>query len=126
MGVDASNYLKQVAGILGASGVALGALGAHALHPRLVEAGKVDNFRVAVLYQLLHASALVGISAMCKTDSENSTLERVGQMFTVGTTMFSGSIYLLVFNIGPKKLLGPTTPLGGLILISGWTMLAFS
>jgi uncharacterized membrane protein YgdD (TMEM256/DUF423 family) len=96
----------------------------------------VESWRVAVLYQLLHASALVGISALCDARAKNeaegsssfggsSNLRRVGELLALGTTMFSGSIYCLCFGIGPKKILGPTTPLGGLIMISGWTMLAF-
>jgi len=40
----------------------------------------------------------------------------------LGTAMFSGSIYLLCLDIGPKKLIGPITPVGGLLLICGWTM----
>jgi uncharacterized membrane protein YgdD (TMEM256/DUF423 family) len=38
-GGNSNHYLIQAAGLLGASGVALGALGAHALHPKLVERG---------------------------------------------------------------------------------------
>jgi uncharacterized membrane protein YgdD (TMEM256/DUF423 family) len=36
--------------------------------------------------------------------------------------MFSGSIYFLCLDVGPKKVLGPITPIGGLLLISGWVM----
>ena len=43
-------------------------------------------------------------------------------MMAAGTAMFSGSIYLLTLDIGPKKLLGPITPVGGLLLIGGWVM----
>jgi uncharacterized membrane protein YgdD (TMEM256/DUF423 family) len=40
----------------------------------------------------------------------------------LGTLLFSGSIYFLTLDIGPRKILGPITPLGGLLLIGGWTM----
>lgn len=120
------DYLKQVAGLLGASGVALGALGAHALHSKLVERGVLDSFRTAVLYQLFHASAIIGVAALSQNNPGNPSLKRVGQLLAIGTTMFSGSIYCLCLGVGPKTILGPTTPLGGLIMISGWTLLAFS
>ena len=41
----------------------------------------------------------------------------------LGTVLFSGSIYLLTLDIGPKKILGPITPVGGLLLMSGWVMI---
>ena len=40
----------------------------------------------------------------------------------VGTAMFSGSIYHLCLDIGPKRILGPTTPIGGSLMIAGWVM----
>ena len=40
----------------------------------------------------------------------------------VGTAMFSGSIYCLTLDIGPKKIFGPMTPVGGLFLIAGWAL----
>uniref|UniRef100_A0A7S3PB95 DUF423 domain-containing protein n=1 Tax=Amphora coffeiformis TaxID=265554 RepID=A0A7S3PB95_9STRA len=126
-GEGKGHYLKQAASILGATGVALGAFGAHGLKSRLMERGMMDSWRTAVLYQLFHATAILGISALCESSSkeDNGRLQRVGQLFALGTTMFSGSIYMLCLEIGPKKLLGPTTPLGGLVMISGWVLLGF-
>lgn len=120
-------YLKQVASLLGASGVVLGAMGAHGLHSKLVERGMLENWRTAVLYQLFHATAVLGVSALCETSSSphDLRLKRAGQLLTLGTTMFCGSIYLLCFEIGPKKILGPATPIGGMVMISGWVMLGF-
>ena len=46
--------------------------------------------------------------------------------FAAGTLMFSGSIYALVLlpeAHGLRKLMGPTTPLGGLTLMAGWLAL---
>ena len=40
----------------------------------------------------------------------------------IGTAFFSGSIYLLCLDFGPKKLLGPMTPIGGSMMIAGWVM----
>ena len=118
--------LRQAASLMGACGVALGALGAHALHPKLVERGMLENWRTAVLYQLFHASAVLGVSVLCESHPDNGRLKRSGQLLTVGSTLFSGSIYMLCFAIGPKKIVGPTTPIGGFIMLSGWIMLGFS
>jgi uncharacterized membrane protein YgdD (TMEM256/DUF423 family) len=52
--------------------------------------------------------------------NNSSKIVLAAKMMAVGTMMFSGSIYCLALNVGPKKVLGPTTPLGGLILIGGW------
>lgn len=125
---DASTQFRQIAAAMGASGVFLGAMGAHKLNESLMKRGLLDSWRTAVLYQLFHASCLLGVSALCGQDEQggNKRLVRAGQMLALGTTMFSGSIYLLCFGVGPKKILGPTTPLGGLLMIGGWVMLAAS
>jgi uncharacterized membrane protein YgdD (TMEM256/DUF423 family) len=123
-----SDSLKQAASFLGAMGVGLGALGAHALQETLVKRGTVESWRTAVLYQLFHATAVLGVAALCESADEDKypRLQRAGQLLTVGSTLFSGSIYMLCFGIGPKKLFGPTTPVGGLIMLSGWIMLGLA
>jgi len=130
-----ADQLRKLAAFLGASGVALGALGAHALHDNLTRRGRLDNWRTATLYHLLHAVAVLGVSALCESKSSpqravggkphpaEERLVRAGQLMTVGTAMFSGSIYLLCFGYGPKMVLGPATPIGGLIMIGGCLML---
>jgi len=47
-------------------------------------------------------------------------------LLTAGTVLFSGSIYGLVLSKSAsfKKIMGPMTPVGGLLLIAGWTSLA--
>lgn len=131
-----SDMLRRYAGLLGASGVAAGAFGAHALKDFLSKKpGALDNWKTAVTYQLLHATALLGVSALAsnqgrllgeekdkpiKTGPNYST---GGNLMAIGTLMFSGSIYGLCLGVGPKKLLGPTTPIGGLLMIAGWVVI---
>ncbi|PKY40820.1 hypothetical protein RhiirA4_395172 [Rhizophagus irregularis] len=43
-----------------------------------------------------------------------------GCLILAGTTMFSGTIYLLVLNKLRFKFLGPVTPIGALIMLAGW------
>ncbi len=83
-------------------------------------------------YQLLHAVALLSLSVIDRkntmriapnNNSQSSSSAWSGaKVMALGTAMFSGSIYLLCLDIGPKKLIGPITPVGGLLLICGWTM----
>jgi uncharacterized membrane protein YgdD (TMEM256/DUF423 family) len=50
------------AGMLGGTGVVLGAFGAHLMRKYLQEAGFTDVWETAVRFQLIHAAALVGIA----------------------------------------------------------------
>ncbi|KAL7539808.1 hypothetical protein ACHAXR_009632 [Thalassiosira sp. AJA248-18] len=124
MSSDRSTNLRQLASLLGASGVGLGAFGAHALKATLSKkAGAGDNWKTAVSYQLLHAVALLTLSTLDRKELKTHPSSwSGGKMMALGTALFSGSIYLLCLDIGPKKILGPTTPVGGLLLISGWVM----
>ncbi len=101
------------AGLLGFTGVALGAFGAHALKDTLAANGTIATWQTAVLYHLVHAVAL----------ATGPTAPWVGRCWTVGVVLFSGSLYWLA--LGGPKLLGPITPLGGISLLLGWTLLAW-
>jgi len=130
-----AEQLRLAASFLGASGVALGAFGAHALHSKLTANGKMDNWKTAVMYQLFHAVAILSVSILCDQEGDKRKqhqsssvggrghYQRAGQCMALGSFLFSGSIYLLCLEKGPKKLLGPTTPVGGLFMIGGWVML---
>jgi uncharacterized membrane protein YgdD (TMEM256/DUF423 family) len=89
------------------------------------------TWTVASTYHLLHAAAILGVAALCKAyeneqNGPSRQIVRAGQLLAAGTTMFSGSIYLLALGIGPKKILGPTTPIGGMLMIGGWAMLGLA
>jgi uncharacterized membrane protein YgdD (TMEM256/DUF423 family) len=94
-------------------GVLLGAFAAHFLRPRLVAEGTIEVWQTAILYQWLHALALLALG--------QGTLLRRGPIvcWTVGILLFSGSLYLLALDT-TQKWAGPLTPLGGLFFIIGW------
>jgi uncharacterized membrane protein YgdD (TMEM256/DUF423 family) len=125
-GSDRNTSLRQLAALLGASGVGIGAFGAHALKATLgKKPGASDNWKTAVTYQLMHAVALLSLSAIERKslrDAPSSSSWSGGKLMALGTAMFSGSIYFLCLDVGPKKIWGPMTPVGGLLLISGWVM----
>ncbi len=108
------------ASLLGFTGVALGAFGAHGLKATLEATGGVENWKTAVLYQLVHAVALLAV-----TGHAESVARRVGLWWTPGVVLFSGSLYLLALG-APAKFLWPVTPAGGLALLIGWGTLGWS
>jgi uncharacterized membrane protein YgdD (TMEM256/DUF423 family) len=110
-------------GLNGAVAVALGAFGAHALKPRLIEAGMLSAWETAVLYQLVHAVACLGLLAWSATSPSRARTLRLPIVFwLLGSLLFSGSLYVLA--LGGPRLFGPITPLGGLLFIAGWALVA--
>jgi len=96
--------------------VAMGAFGAHALSQRLTERA-LDIYKTAAQYQIYHALALMGVglwSAAYSTSQANLS----GWCFTLGTLVFSGSLYALALT--DIKILGAITPIGGVLFLVGW------
>jgi uncharacterized membrane protein YgdD (TMEM256/DUF423 family) len=122
--------LVQIAGISGAIAVALGALGAHYLKGKM-EAGiltaeNLQAFDTAMKYHMYHTLAILCIAFFSEKLS-HKFLEHAANFFIVGIVLFSGSIYILstkaLFGIEGLRWLGPVTPIGGLLFITGWIML---
>ena len=104
-------------GIVGALAVVLGALGAHgSVAEHLQARGDYygDIWRTAALYHLVHSAVL-----LAWTLRPGALRSNIASWFLItGITAFSGSLYgLACFE---AKFLGPVTPLGGLLLITGW------
>ena len=104
----------QLSGLIGATGVAAGAFGAHYLKPVLEKRGTVEAFKTGVQYQLLHAVAILAAHKLGSTESTS-------KWWAVGVLLFSGSIYGL--SLGGPRVLGPVTPIGGICMIVGWAKL---
>lgn len=108
-------------------GVILGAFGAHLLKQHL-SPEHLTTFETGVRYQFYHGFALLLLSVLLYKRKTKIMLY-AGWFFIVGTLFFSGSIYLLATQEITKistSILGPITPLGGLLLITGWTLLLIS
>ncbi len=114
--------ITLAAALLGLSGVALGAFGAHALKPTLEAHGSIETWKTAVLYHLVHAVALLALAGW--RDAHGGPSGKVAALWTVGVVLFSGSLYWLA--LGGPMLLGPVTPLGGVAMLAGWALLAWS
>jgi uncharacterized membrane protein YgdD (TMEM256/DUF423 family) len=115
------------ASILGTLGVISGAFAAHGLKGLLTEQ-QLEIWHTAVQYQFYHVFALLFLSTFAK--SENGLIRISYYLFTFGIVFFSGSLYLLACRdlIGWNWLaiMGPITPLGGLLFIAGWITLGLA
>ena len=103
---------RTAAAILGATGVALGAFGAHALKAMLEANDRIDTWETAVFYHLVHSLALLILS------TQPSMRRSTFYCFVGGVAVFSGSLYLLCMS--GLNWLGAITPIGGICLIAGW------
>lgn len=105
--------------------IILGAFGAHGLKD-LVSLDKIESFKTGVLYHLIMSLALMVVRF--SADFSSSKIAAIRWVF-VGLCLFSGSIYLLVFNaifqLPINAFLGPITPIGGLLMIVGWLNLGW-
>ena len=107
--------------VLAALAVAAGAFGAHALRETLTP-DRLDTWKVAASYQLIHAVALVALGASGRLTTGLGVWG--AGLLLAGCLIFSGSLYALCLS-GIGKL-GAITPLGGLAFISGWVLIAVS
>ena len=107
-----------MAGLLGTTGVAAGAFGAHALEG-LVTAERLSVWETAADYHLIH-SVVVLVLAL----QQDQVLWRWPIFgFVSGVCLFSFSLYLLVLT--GISTLAMITPIGGLLLIISWLWVAF-
>jgi len=116
----AYRWIGILAGILGLTGVALGAFGAHALKATLLELATLPIWQTAVLYHLIHSVALLAVAGRSAADRK---LAWAAGCWAVGILFFSGSLYGLA--LGGPKFLGPITPLGGIAFLLGWSLVAW-
>lgn len=102
--------------------VAIGAFGAHAFKDILISNQRQDVFDLANRYQFYHGLALMLIAALFGRTESPPKLGLIGSLMLLGTLVFSGSLYLLsLLNL---SWLGAVTPIGGVMLIIAWGLLA--
>lgn len=106
------------AGIFGLLAVVLGAMGAHALKD-VLSGNQLSSFETGVRYQMYHALLLLVLSNIKELQSKF-----ILWLIVLGVFLFSFSIYLLnlrfELNLESLSILGPITPIGGILLISAW------
>ncbi len=112
--------------VFGGLAVVAGAFGAHGLK-NLLPAGQLQVYDTAVRYQFYHGLALILTGLLIK-NFNNKNFVRAGNCFIAGTILFSGSLYILsasgLLNLQMNRI-GIITPIGGLLMITGWILLLF-
>jgi uncharacterized membrane protein YgdD (TMEM256/DUF423 family) len=112
----------MIAAASGAVAVGLGAFGAHALK-NMVEPDMLEVWKTAVFYQFIHTLTIF-IAAVCAPLWNSKSVLWACLAWTGGILLFSGSLYALVLT--GIKILGAITPIGGVLMILGWLLLAYS
>lgn len=101
--------------------VALGAFGAHGLKGR-VDPALLANWNTAADYLGLHALALLACGLTLLHRPEAELVNWAGWAFIIGVSLFSGSLFAMTLT-GLRQL-GMITPIGGVLLILAWALLA--
>ena len=114
-------YITEIIGtVFCLLSVILGAFGSHYLKNKITQS-EIQSFEIGVKYLIYHGLSLLIISQLYL----DITIW-ISVLITVGTILFSFSIFFLstqtLFNKN-LKILGPITPLGGLLIIIGWFLL---
>ena len=100
--------------------VVFGAFGAHALK-KILNEDQLKSYEVGIKYQMYHAIVLLILGF-----NDQYITSGIYWCFAVGIFLFSFSIYGLVISSAKNRklrFLGPITPLGGLLLVTGWLLL---
>lgn len=101
--------------------VSLGAFGAHGLRD-VVSPTQLQVWQTAVHYQMFHTLAILLIVSIGLKSPVSRCFSASVWCFLTGILVFSGSLYLLVLS--GESWLGAITPLGGVLFLTGWVLLA--
>ena len=103
--------------------IGIGAFAAHGLE-KLVSADAIASFETGVRYQMYHSLAIILLGILY--DFRPKLIRFTLVIFLLGILLFCGSIYFLALKevIGDGvSVLGPVTPIGGILFIFGWVRL---
>ncbi len=121
-----TNNIIRISIILIIISIILEAFSSHYLNKVLLEK-QISSINIGIRYQLFHSLSLIVICLNKK--KFNKHLNKSLYLMLLGTIFFCFSIYLLNFNSYveiPLFILGPITPIGGILLIFSWIVLIFS
>ena len=110
--------LGVLSALMGAAGVALAAATTHS--------GGGEIGQTAAYFLILHAGALLGLTACARVYAADAVLARAlllaGGCLGLGTIIFSGELAVLAFT--GTRLIAMAAPIGGSLMILGWLALA--
>ncbi|PHS73219.1 MAG: hypothetical protein COB22_02875 [Cycloclasticus sp.] len=108
--------------ILAFFAVALGAFGAHGLK-NILSTESLAIFHTATDYQMWHSIGLLFIGLL-HLHKPSALLLKAGWFMFAGILIFSGSLFIL--SVTGIKILGAVTPIGGVLFLIAWSMLAIT
>ncbi len=106
------------AALLGLSAVAAGAFGAHGVS----DPGPKAWLQTGGEYGMIHALAAIAALGVSRLGAPRASA--AAWCFLIGGALFSGSLYVLALT--QIRWLGAITPLGGLLMLAGWALLAWA
>lgn len=104
-----ANVLIAIAGLMGASGVALAAAGAHA---------GGANLATAATFLLIHATAVMAVAL----HGGSTAFLLAASLLAAGACLFAGDIAVRAW--GAARLFPMAAPGGGLAMMAGWLCLS--
>ena len=119
----AARWLLVAGALMAALAVICGAFGAHALGSRM-NADMLAVWHTAVEYHFYHALGLLLIGLVAWRLPRCAMVQWAGGFMLAGVVLFSGSLYALALM--GNRALGVVTPVGGLLLIAAWALLAWA
>ena len=81
---------------------------------------RIAIWETAAQYHLIHAAVILALALHSQSDESRWRLPMMG--FTTGVVLFSFSLYALVLT--DKTQLAMITPVGGLLLMLSWLIVA--
>ena len=112
-----------IGAVMLALAVILGAFGAHGLKAMLT-ASQMAVYQTAVQYHFYHGVGVILVGLIMYMVADLRAIEWVARCLFMGVILFSGSLYGLTLT--EIRWLGVITPLGGVLFIVGWLILAVS
>jgi uncharacterized membrane protein YgdD (TMEM256/DUF423 family) len=122
--MNTTNNFRSAAILIG-TGIILGALGAHLLKKILLEQ-QLISFETGVRYQIYGGFSVLVFSILEVITKKS--LKFIVLTNLIGVCIFSFSIYFLAMKdvlglpVIISKILGPITPIGGLLQIVSWVI----
>ena len=125
MSMSLARFAVTTGAVLAGLAVAAGAFGAHGLKASLTASGQAENWETACRYAMYHALALVAVGLLAAIRSPAPAgLTAAAWCFLIGTLIFSGCLAVLALT--GIKILGAIVPIGGVLMIVGWAILALA
>lgn len=121
-----SARLLALAAFNGLIATLMAALGSHGVADTLNDLGTRGWYDTAVLMQFGTGVGLLGCAVLCE-HGKKAAANWAALVMASGLTLFSGSLYILSLD-GPGSLgsFHWLTPVGGILMLSAWGMLAVS